>query len=185
MRSPPWQKPPAGPAFSQGKPLPTGSGRQKPAVIVVDLLEVVDVNQADEEVSALRLLDCFLRKVHEDRPEYHPAQVVKISLDPELALVLLVLVKKQERGDPLSLHDIVQGQSHQGEGQAVKAVQLPHDWPLEVVRAKAEDQAAWPGKRPRLSKTCPSIRPQLKRRRPDRLWRGGQSAPGRPGSQPG
>jgi hypothetical protein len=32
--------------------------------------------------------------------------VVKISLDPELALVLLVLVKKQERGDPLSLHDI-------------------------------------------------------------------------------
>ena len=35
-----------------------------------------------------------------------PAQVVKISLDPELALVLLVLVKKQERGDPLSLHDM-------------------------------------------------------------------------------
>ncbi len=76
------------------------------AVIVVDLLEVVYVNQADEEVSALRLLDCFLRKVHEGRPEHHPAQVVKISLDPEPALVLLVLVKKQERGDPLSLHDM-------------------------------------------------------------------------------
>ena len=30
------------------------------AVIVVDLPEVVYVNQADEEVSALRLLDCFL-----------------------------------------------------------------------------------------------------------------------------
>ena len=76
------------------------------AVIVVDLLEVVYVNQDDEEVSALRLLDCFLRKVHEGRPEHHPAQAVKISLDPELALVLLVLVKKQERGDPLSLHDM-------------------------------------------------------------------------------